>query len=138
MKKFFHEFREFALKGNVMDLAVGVIIGAALKAVVTSLTDNILSPIIGLFTGQNFDGLEWVFLGVNLKYGAFITNVIDFIIMAFVVFLLVKLMNKLSSLTSKADSTEEAPKRKCPFCLTEIPDEATRCPACTSSLAEPA
>ncbi|MCL1849304.1 MAG: large conductance mechanosensitive channel protein MscL [Clostridiales bacterium] len=138
MKKFFAEFKTFALTGNVMDLAVGVIIGAALKAVVTSLTDNILSPIIGMFTGQNFDGLELAFLGVSIRYGAFITNVIDFIIMAFVVFLLVKLRNTLSTMSAKPKEDEEEeiqPKRLCPFCMSEIHDDATRCPACTSVLA---
>jgi large conductance mechanosensitive channel len=102
MKNFFDEFKAFALKGNVMNLAVGVIIGAAFQSVVASLTDNILSPIIGLFTGQNFDGLQVEFLGVSLRYGAFITSVINFFIMAFVVFLLVKLMNKIDSLSSAA------------------------------------
>ena len=139
MKNFFNEFKAFALKGNVMDLAVGVIIGAAFGGVVGSLTDNILSPIIGLFTGQNFDGLVFTFLGVNLKYGAFITSVINFVIMAFVVFLLVKAMNKLTSFTEKPQEATPAdvpPKRKCPYCLTEIHDEATRCPACTSDLGQ--
>ncbi|MCL1849236.1 MAG: large conductance mechanosensitive channel protein MscL [Clostridiales bacterium] len=140
MKAFLSEFKAFALKGNVMDLAVGVIIGAAFGAVVASLTNDILSPIIGLFTGQNFDRLEWAFLGINVRYGAFITNLLNFVIMAFVVFLLIKLRNKLSGLGEKpqadaAAADEAPPKRQCPYCLTEVHDEATRCPACTSSLA---
>jgi len=137
MKNFFNEFKTFALKGNVMNLAVGMIIGAAFGAVVASLTENIISPIIGLFTGQNFDGLELTFLGVSLRYGAFITSIINFIIMAFVVFLLVKMMNKLTALSEKppeAAAEEEPPKRVCPYCKTEVHDEATRCPACTSEL----
>ena len=139
MKNFFNEFKAFALKGNVMNLAVGVIIGAAFQAVVTSLTDNILSPIIGLFTGQNFDRLQVEVLGITLTYGAFITSVINFVILAFVVFLLVKLMNRLDSTTAglkkEPAPEEDAPThRECPYCLTQIPLAATRCPACTSNL----
>jgi len=132
MKKFFDEFKSFALKGNVMNLAVGVIIGAGFQGVVTSLTDNILSPIIGLFAGANFDGLQIELFGVILKYGAFITTVINFIIMAFVVFLMIKGMNKLTEHSS--ETQESPPARKCRFCMTEIDLSATRCPACTSNL----
>ena len=133
MKKFFEEFKAFALKGNVMDLAVGVIIGAAFGAVVTSLTDNILSPIIGLFTGKNFDAWQLDVFGVTIKYGAFITSVINFVIMALVVFLLVKGMNALSHLGH--NHKVDAPTTKqCPFCKTTVDVEATRCPACTSQL----
>ena len=134
MKKFFDEFKSFALKGNVMNLAVGVIIGAGFQGVVTSLTDNILSPIIGLFAGANFDGLHFEFFGVIIKYGAFITTVINFLIMAFVVFLMIKGMNKLTEHSS--ETKESTPLRKCRFCMTEIDISATRCPACTSNLEE--
>ena len=140
MKNLLNEFKAFALKGNVMNLAVGVIVGAAFQGVVTSLTENILSPVIGLFTGKNFDGLELVFFGASIRYGAFMTSVINFLIMAFVVFIIVKMMNKLESLAApKADppaAPAEPDTHPCPFCLTEIPLAATRCPACTSSLAE--
>ena len=132
-KKFFQEFKEFALRGNVMSLAVGVIIGSAFQGVVKSLTDNILSPIIGLFTRQNFDSLELNVVGITLRYGAFITSVINFIIMALVVFLLVRAMNKLLSFGEH--KTEDAPPaRLCPYCKTALHPEATRCPACTSEL----
>ncbi len=134
MKKFFAEFKEFALRGNVMDLAVGVIIGAAFGAVVTSLTDNIISPIIGLFTGANFDSLHAEVLGVNFTYGAFITAVISFVITALVVFLLVKGMNRLSSIGKKPAAEEEPTTKVCPFCCTDIPAKATRCPNCTTQL----
>ena len=130
MKKFLKEFEEFALKGNVMNLAIGVIIGSAFQSVITSLTNNILSPLIGLVAGANFDGLKVDFLGIELKYGAFLTTLINFFIMSFVVFVLVKLINKLTQ-------PEPAPKKpvyKCPYCLTEIDKKATRCPACTSKL----
>ena len=134
MGKFFSEFKEFILRGNVLNLAVGVIIGAAFQNIVTSLTTNILSPIIGLFTGQNFDNLELNILGTQLKYGAFITSVINFIIMAFVVFVIVKLVNKVMSINKKPKEAEEPTTRKCPYCTTEISVNATRCPACTSIL----
>jgi len=133
MKRFMHEFKEFALRGNVMNLAVGMIIGMAFQEIVTSLTDNILSPIIGLLIGQNFDSLVWNVFGVTLRYGAFITSVFNFIILAFVVFMIVRLMNKL--LTAKESAGVEEPQCRCPFCMTEIQQGATRCPACTSIIA---
>lgn len=132
-KKFLNEFKDFALRGNVMSLAVGVIIGSAFQGVVTSLTQNILSPIIGLFTRQNFDSLELNVIGITLRYGAFITSVINFIIMAFVVFLMVRAMNKLLSL-GEQKKAPAAPARLCPYCKTPLHPEATRCPACTSEL----
>jgi len=132
MKKFMHEFKEFALRGNVMCLAVGLMIGAAFQGVITSLTDNILSPIIGLFIGQNFDALEWNVLGVTLRYGAFITSVLNFVILAFVVFLLVRAANRL--LAGKGGEAEDVPERHCTFCMTVVDEKATRCPACTSEL----
>ncbi|MCL2165196.1 MAG: large conductance mechanosensitive channel protein MscL [Oscillospiraceae bacterium] len=134
MRKFLQEFKEFALKGNVMNLAVGVIIGAAFQGVVTSLTNNILSPIIGLFVGQNFDSISFTILGVEIMFGAFITSILNFIIMAFVIFLLVKMMNLILTY-GKKDSAPDAPTtRECPFCLSEIKIKATRCPLCTSEL----
>ena len=132
LKKFLHEFKVFALRGNVMSMAVGVIIGSAFQGVVTSLTTNLLSPIIGLFTQQNFDTLELNLLNITLRYGAFITSVINFIIMAFVVFLLISAMNKLMSLGEQKQ--EPSPARLCPYCKTVLHSEATRCPACTSQL----
>ena len=131
------EFKEFAFKGNVMNLAVGVIIGAAFQGIVTSLTDNILSPIIGLLAGKNFDLLYIQFLGTEIKYGAFITSVINFFIMAIVVFILVKALNKLMTVGAKPKEEEEEAEpttKKCPFCITEISIEASRCPNCTSEL----
>jgi len=132
MKGFFREFQEFALRGNVMSLAVGMIIGMAFQNVVTSLTDNIFSPLIGLLIGRNFDALEWSVFGVTLRYGAFLTSVMNFIILALVVFLLVRSMNKL--LQAEERKGAEKPKRLCPFCMSELQQEATRCPACTSIL----
>ena len=141
MKKLITEFKNFALRGNVMDLAVGVLIGSAFQGVVTSLTQNILSPIIGLFAGQNFDNLSLSFLGITLNYGAFITSVINFIIMAFVIFLMVKSMNALANLGKKKNCpqpTAEPTTKTCPYCQSEILKKATRCPNCTSELSKTA
>ncbi len=131
MKKFFQEFRDFAMRGNVMDLAIGVIIGAAFQAVIASLTENILSPVIGLFTKGNLDGLaaDIPGLGVTIQYGAFLTSIINFIILAFVVFLIVKGMNRLRRPKAAPPNT-----KKCPYCCTDIPMAATRCPNCTAEL----
>ncbi|NLT57975.1 MAG: large conductance mechanosensitive channel protein MscL [Clostridiales bacterium] len=134
MKKFFNEFREFALQGNVMNLAVGVIIGAAFQGIVASLTADILSPIIGLFTRQNFDTLQVEFLGTTLRYGAFVTSVINFFIMAFVIFLLVRWMNRLMPKAPEPVADAAPTTKQCPYCRSEIDPLATRCPACTSSL----
>ncbi len=136
MKELFKEFKEFMNRGNVLDMAVGVIIGAAFKDIVTSLVDNIISPIIGLFGGKNFDAYQLVIGEATLKYGAFITTVINFLIMAFVIFMMVKVMNGISKkFEKKEEETPAAPTTKtCPYCLSEIKIEATRCPHCTSEL----
>ena len=121
------EFKEFALKGNMMDLAVGVIIGAAFKYVVTSLVDNVIMPFVAMFTGSlNFD--KWVIPGTEIKYGTFISAVINFIIMAFIIFLMVKAMNKLRR------NDEEVTTKICPHCKSEIDINATKCPNCTSDI----
>jgi large conductance mechanosensitive channel len=94
----------------------------------------VLSPIIGLFTRQNFDSLELNVIGITLRYGAFVTSVINFAIMAFVVFLMVRAMNRLLSLGEK--KVQPPPPRLCPYCKTTLHPEATRCPACTSQLTQ--
>ncbi|MDR3148857.1 MAG: large conductance mechanosensitive channel protein MscL [Oscillospiraceae bacterium] len=133
MKKFFTEFKAFALRGNVIDLAMAVIIGAAFQGIVASLTENILSPVLGLLVSENFDALSVTFFGVTLKYGAFITSVINFVIMAFVIFLLMKLIKAISG--AKKPEVETSPATKmCPYCRTSIDPSATRCPHCTSVL----
>ena len=130
------EFKEFALRGNVLDLAVGVIIGAAFQKLVTSLTTNIISPILGCFSQVDFSAWKLTIGNLNLTYGAFITDVINFIIMAFIVFLIVKFMNKLSTLGKKEEPVvEPEPTTKvCPHCFSEINIKATKCPSCTSDL----
>ncbi|MDR2132116.1 MAG: large conductance mechanosensitive channel protein MscL [Clostridiales Family XIII bacterium] len=135
MKKLLGEFREFAFKGNVMDLAIGVLIGAAFQGVISSLTSDILSPVIGLFTRRNFDMLELNIFGVDIRYGAFVTSVVNFLIMAFVIFLLVKVMTVAGiRRVAPADAEKKPPARKCPHCIGEIDEAATRCPHCTSVL----
>jgi len=135
MKKFLKEFKEFAMRGNVIDLAVGVIIGGAFKGIVDSLVKDVISPIIGLVAKEDFSGLAFNLLGVDIRYGAFITAIINFIIMAFVIFLFVKTINKLSQLGKKEEAVVEAvTTKKCPFCCSEVAIEASRCPHCTSEL----
>lgn len=138
MKKFFKEFKEFALRGSVMDLAIGVIIGAAFQAIVNSLVKDIMSPLIGLVAKTDLSDLSVEIFGVSVKYGSFLTAVINFIIMAFVIFLLVKGLNALSKLgkKNKPEEAEEPAVKTCPFCMTEIDIKATRCPHCTSHLDE--
>ena len=131
--KFIKEFKEFALKGNVIDLAVGVLIGGAFQSVVTSLTNNIISPILGLFGGVNFSEYSLKIGKLNLAYGAFFTDIINFIIMAFVIFLIVKFINKLSNIGHKEEVIEVTTKI-CPHCQSEINIKADRCPHCTSKL----
>ncbi len=133
MKKFIEEFKAFALKGNVMDMAIGVIIGGAFTSIVKSLTDNIINPIIGMFGGMDLSAYKLNILGAELCYGAFITSVINFLIMALVLFSLLKFVNKLTHFGKK----EEAPvptTKSCPFCLSEIPIGATKCAHCGSEL----
>jgi len=138
VKKFFKEFKEFISRGNVMDMAIGIIIGGAFTSIVTSLVDNIISPLLGCFGTMNFDQLQLKLTGdVTLNYGMFITAVINFLIMAFVIFLIVKVLNKASSIVPKKGEEEAAPTVKmCPYCRSEIAIEATRCPHCTSVLEE--
>ena len=136
MKKFMNEFKEFISRGNVMDMAVGIIIGGAFTSIVSSLVDDIINPILGLFGGMNFDQLKVNLLGeVTLNYGKFISTVINFLIMALIVFCMVKAMNRATSKLKKEEEIEEAATTKvCPYCKSEISIEATRCPHCTSQL----
>lgn len=145
MKKFFKEFRDFAVKGNMMDLAVGMIVGTAFTGIVKSLVDDIFMPVISIFTGKldftnwfiALDGKEYATLelakeagAATLNYGNFISGLINFIIMALVVFMIVKALNKL-----KKEEPKAAPNtKKCDFCKSEIALDATKCPHCTSEL----
>lgn len=149
MKKFMAEFKKFALKGNMIDLAVGVIIGGAFNALVSSLVNDIIMPALSIFTGK-MDFANWFFAldgntyetieaakeaGVaTINYGNFISGIINFIIMAFVVFMMVRAINKLKKDEPAAPAAPTT--KKCPFCKTDIPLEATKCPHCTSTLEE--
>lgn len=146
MKKFLNEFKAFAMRGNVIDLAVGVMIGSAFGKITTSLVNDLFMPIIGLFTGGTSLNTWFIALDGNkyataeeataagagvFNYGNFIQTIIDFILIALCVFLFVKLINKLTP--KKPEAPKKAP-RICPYCKQEIADDATRCPHCTSEL----
>lgn len=135
MKKFADEFREFIAKGNVMDMAVGVIIGGAFGKIVSSLVENILMPLIGiLLGGVSFENLAVTVGTAEVKYGIFLQSVFDFLIIAFVIFIMIK---QIAKVTDKFKKEEEAPaptEKVCPFCKSKIDINATRCPHCTSEL----
>ena len=149
-KGFLGEFKEFIAKGNVIDMAVGVIIGGAFSNIVKNLVENVITPAISIITGKvsfkdlfiALDGKEYLTLEAaveagasTINYGLFIQAVIDFIITAFVIFLLVKGINKIRNIGKKEEVVEEAATTKvCPFCKSEISIEATRCPHCTSEV----
>ena len=140
MKGFFDEFKKFIMRGNVLDMAVGVIIGGAFTAIVTSLNTDILTPLLGLLGGTDFSYLTLT-LGSGeeapvLAYGSFITAIINFLVTAFAIFCLVKLINTLSDrLSKKEEAAPVAPTTKeCPYCKSQIAIAATRCPNCTSHL----
>ncbi|MBP5553490.1 MAG: large conductance mechanosensitive channel protein MscL [Lachnospiraceae bacterium] len=134
-KGFVGEFKKFIMRGNVIDLAVGVIIGAAFGNIVTALTENVINPLIGCIGNPEVDGFVIPLIkGQAINLGAFITAVINFLIMAFVLFIIVKAMNKAMTVGKKKEP-EAAPTTKiCPFCKSEINKDATRCPHCTSEL----
>lgn len=159
------EFKEFATRGNIMDMAIGVIIGGAFQKIVTSLVNDIIMPTIAIFTGKvDFSDLIFTVGNASIKYGAFVTAIIDFLIIAFSIFIAIKTANsinkrmekiakgeldKLNKRTKKllknkrrkqksensVETEEETPKSKtCPYCFSEINYKATKCPHCTSEL----
>jgi len=152
----FKEFKEFALRGNVMDLAIGIIIGGAFQKIVNSLVNDIIMPSISILTGKvDFSDLTISIGTITINYGTFITNIINFVIIAFSVFLLVKYINKLNRKLNempvyeldmknkkfikkaKQEEQEAEPEpttKICPFCYSEINIKASRCPNCTSEL----
>lgn len=137
IKSFFNEFKKFAMRGNVMDMAVGIIIGAAFGKIVDSMVKDIMMPPIGLLLGKvDFSDLKWKIADdVSINYGVFLNNVISFIIVAFAVFVLIKSVNKLQEKMIKEE--EAAPTtKKCPYCCEEIPLAAVKCPHCTSDLSD--
>lgn len=135
MKGFMEEFKDFISKGNVMDMAVGVIIGGAFGKIVSSLVENILMPLIGiLIGGVNFSDLSATVGNAEVKYGIFLQSVFDFLIIALVIFITIKQISKVTD-KFKKEEEEAAPTEKvCPFCKSTIAIDATRCPHCTSEL----
>lgn len=136
MKKFFAEFKAFILRGNVLDMAVGVIIGGAFTGIVTSLTANFINPLLStVMTGTPGNlgdtDLPWTAGGAA---SAFLTTVINFIITAFVLFCLIKAVNKVMTMNKKPEAPAAPTTKKCPFCCSDVAIEATRCPHCTSEL----
>lgn len=150
MKKMLGEFKEFINRGNVVDMAVGVMIGAAFKAIVDSIVADLISPVIGIIFKQDFSQLKYVLEPavydvdgttvlveeVAIKYGAFIMAIVNFLIIAFILFLMVKMINVLrTGGKKKVEETPAAPTTKiCPYCKSEISIEATRCAHCTSEV----
>lgn len=143
------DFKEFAMRGNVIDLAIGVIIGTAFGKIVSSLVSDILMPPIGVLLGKvdfsnlfiNLSGTDYTNLAdaqaagaATINYGIFLNTVIDFLIVAFVVFLLVRQINKLNKIAKKPEPVAEPATRECPYCITQVSVKATRCPNCTSEL----
>lgn len=132
----FNEFKKFILRGNVVDLAVGVAVGAAFNSVIQSFVVNIITPITTIFTGGGrFDSKHITVHGANITYGSFINSLISFVIVAAVVFfVVVQPINRLTEMTMKKKNTGNPETKKCPYCLSVIPNEATRCSFCTSEL----
>ncbi len=146
------EFKEFVLKGNIIDMAIGVIIGGAFQKIVSSLVNDIIMPTLAIFTGKvDFSDLVFTVGNSSIKYGSFITTIVDFLIIAFSIFIAIRTINKLNDKAkenldkvshknkifkkNKAKDTVEEPTTKvCPFCFSEINIKATRCPHCTSDL----
>ncbi len=141
------EFKDFAMRGNVFDMAIGIVIGAAFGAIVTSFVDDLLMPPIGMLLGGvdftnlfiSLDGQQYASLAeaqlvgaATINYGLFLSTVIDFLIVAFFIFLLVRQINRLKAEPEKAPA--EPTTKDCPYCATEIPIQATRCPYCTSEI----
>ena len=156
MSKFLNEFKKFAVQGNMLDMAVGMIIGAAFKDIVNSVVNDLIMPVVSMFTGKVDFANMFIALDGNtyatledakaatsvVAYGQFITQVINFVILALVIFMMVKMVNKLRT---AAEKPEEAPapaapaeptEKTCPFCQSTISSKATRCPHCTSELTE--
>lgn len=152
------EFKEFALKGNIIDMAIGVVIGGAFQKIVNSLVNDIIMPAISILTGKvDFSDMVLTIGNASIKYGSFITTIVDFLIIAFSIFFVVKYLNKLNKIKElgedvaikfdkkgkikkykeakkKEEEAKEPETKICPYCLSEIKYHATRCPHCTAEL----
>ena len=138
-KGFVAEFKEFVMRGNVMDLAVGVIIGAAFGNIVTALTNSFINPLIAVCTGGNSEdgvsvGGTFKIRGVVFDYGSFLSAIVNFLIIAFILFLMIKAVNKMMSVGKKPAAPAPVTTKTCPYCKSVIAKDATRCPQCTSTL----
>lgn len=138
MKKFLEEFKKFALRGNVIDMAVGVIIGGAFTGVVNAVSNDFIKPLLSFVTSL---GKDWGLMAdgatpwsMSAASADFLTTIINFVITAFVLFTIIKAMNKLSTIGKKPEAPKKPTTKKCPYCLSEIPIEATKCAHCTSDL----
>ncbi len=155
MRGFLKEFREFAVKGNVVDMAVGIVIGGAFGTIVKSFVSDVIMPPIGLLIGHvQFNSLFWVIAegkphgpyntiaeahkagAVTLNYGTFIDNIVSFLIIAWAVFLFVRLINRVRRQFEAPETAAEPTTKECPYCASTIPLKATRCPNCTSELGQ--
>jgi large conductance mechanosensitive channel len=149
MMRFLKEFKQFAVKGNVIDLAVGVVIGTAFNKIVTSLVNDIIMPPFGILLGRvdfkekfvNLSGTDYPSLAAakaagaaTLNYGAFINIILEFVIVGFAVFMLVKWINRMKRFGKNGEDAPAPSTKECPFCLSKIPLKATRCSACTSEV----
>lgn len=137
VKKFMEEFKAFAMRGNVLDMAVGVVVGAAFSAIVNSLVNDIISPLIGILFSADFSSVVLTVNGSPIAIGNFINAIINFLIVAFSLFVVIKAANAASSLHKKPEEAPApaAPTTKiCPYCQSEISIKAIRCPHCTSEL----
>lgn len=132
MKKFLAEFKAFALRGNVLDMAIGIIIGGAFTGIVTSLTENFITPLLNVLTGAATYGMS----DVAGFASAFVATVLNFILTAFILFCLIKGINKLMTVGKKPEEPAAPTTKTCPFCKSEIPLEATKCAHCTSDVPE--
>ena len=137
MKKIWNEFKAFAFKGNVIDLAVGMIVGSSFTAIVNSLVNSVVMPLFSLITQKNnYGDMKWMIGATEIPYGMFIQAVVNFAAIAVCLFFIVKVINKINNIAKKDDEPQapKEPARLCPFCKSEIHKEATRCPHCTSEL----
>ena len=134
IKKFFEEFKAFAMRGNVLDMAVGVVIGGAFTAIVNSLVGDIIKPLIGLFFNADFSDVVIQIGDVGIGVGAFLNAIINFLIVAFVLFVVIKFVNSLHKKPEEPAEPEEPTTKVCPYCQSEISIKAVRCPHCTSKL----
>lgn len=132
----FQDFKKFALRGNVVDLAVGVVVGAAFGKIVTSLVTDIITPLIGiLLNGIDVTDLSLTIGASTITYGNFLQSIVDFLIISFAIFIAIKQITRLRATFGAGEESLPLPKTKdCPYCYSKIPSPATRCPACTATL----